>query len=291
MGLIRLSKCPGWIALQPILIERLENVELVFQQSRHRAEILFRLEVLQDRIDCTCILLQLDDDERPFAEDIAVIEPFRSTIFLDTHSEPECLFMSDSEFTEIVMNWHRERKEYILSLLPRELTEDIEGNPVHDPLSLEVAYFCGNGEPTIQYYYQAICRSRKDSGAIPSNAPKEISLLGPKEFRRPWHWDRNRWTFDSDRYVAATIMMTYLGMDPRSTRPGDFLLHCNHVRLQCAQCEERGLHNCWSAVSAKAYLIYEGTLMTVRQIQHELQYHRDNAILPGGLKWRIDCQC
>jgi len=259
MGLIRLSKCPGWIALQPILIERLENVELVFQQSRHRAEILFRLEVLQDRIDCTCILLQLDDDERPFAEDIAVIEPFRSTIFLDTHSEPECLFMSDSEFTEIVMNWHRERKEYILSLLPRELTEDIEGNPVHDPLSLEVAYFCGNGEPTIQYYYQAICRSRKDSGVIPSNAPKEISLLGPKEFRRPWHWDRNRWTFDSDRYVAATIMMTYLGMDPRSTRPEDFLLHCNHVRLQCTQCEERGLHNCWSAVSAKAYLIYEGT--------------------------------
>lgn len=265
---------------------------MIAQQGRQKGRILYRLSALQDKIDRTCILLPLDHDERPFAEDIAVLEPFRSTIFLDTRDEPECMSMSESELTKIVMNWHRERKEYILSLLPRELTEDFEGNPVHDPLSLEVAYFRGNGEPTIQYYYQAICRSRKESGAIPSNAPKELLLLSLSEFRRPWQWDRNRWTFDSDRYVIATTLMIYLGMDPRSTRPGDFLFHCSHIRLQCAQCEpgEGGLHDCWSAVSMKAYYDLEGSSKTFLQIQHELQFHINNAILFGGLKWFIDCQ-
>ena len=140
---------------------------------------------------------------------------------------------------------------------------------------------------------KSLGRSRKESGAFPSNAPKELLLLSLREFRRPWEWDRNRWTFDSDRYVIATTLMIYLGMDPRSTRPGDFLFHCNHIRLQCAQCEpgERGLHNCWSAVSMKAYFDLEGSSMTFLQIQHELQFHRNNAILFGGLKWLIDCQC
>lgn len=261
-----------WTTLEPALVERLEGANAIFQQSRHRNKILFRLEILQQRIDYTCRVTEIDEDERPFSEDIAILEPFKSTIFQDT-DEPECLFMDDSEFAQVIIGWHLKRKGYILSLLPQELVEDIHGNLVDDPLSLEVAYFCGGGDTTIQYYYQAICRVRQSFGALPADAPKEIQLLGATEFRRPWYWDQDRWTFDIDRYVVATTMMTYLGLDPRSTRPGDFLVHCDRIQLQCLQCkagEERCLCNCWSA------------------IQHELSYHKDNAIWPGELKWRID---
>ncbi|KXN91508.1 hypothetical protein AN958_00770 [Leucoagaricus sp. SymC.cos] len=249
-----------------------KEAEALFQNRRHRNKILFRLDVLQQRIDHICRGAELDEDERPFPEDIAVIEPFRSTIFRDIDDEPACLFMDDLQFAHIVLGWHYERKRYILSLLPEELVQDRGGNKVEDPLSLEVAYFCRNGSTAVQFYYQAICRIRESFGDLPIDAPREVLLLGLGQFRRPWQWDRYKWTFDLDRYRATTTMMIFLEMDPRLTKPGDFLSSCATVKLQCVQCkaeEDGGLRNCWSAV------------------QHELEYHRDNLFLPGELKWRV----
>jgi hypothetical protein len=230
----------------------LEEARQVVHKRHHKTQILFRLDTLQQRIHNACKIVDIDDDERPLPEDIAILEPFKSTIFQFTDNESACLFVDDVHFVQLVSNWHRERKEYMLSLLPKDLTEDIDGNQVPDPLSLEVAYFCGNGDPTIQYYYQAICRVRQNFGELPSDAPRELLLLSPGEFRRPWHWDRTRWTFDFDRYTVAATMMIYLGMDPRFTSPGNFLSRCVDIQLHCIQCkeeEDRGRRNCWSAVS------------------------------------------
>jgi hypothetical protein len=256
--LTRFPNYPEWNILQPIFIERLKGAKLVVQKRRQLNKIVFRLDILRQRIDHACSNHEknadtpLPHDERPLPEDIAVLEPFRSTIFQDTEDEPECLFMGDQQFGHLLLNWHRERKEYLLSLLPRELTENLDGSLVHDPLSLEVAYFCGDDHPGVQLYYQAICRIRPDLGALPDDAPTEVALLTPGEFHRPWQWDRDRWSFDTDRYTAATTMMIYLGINPRTATPWDFLCASADIELQCMQCEpggDHGLRNCWSAVS------------------------------------------
>lgn len=228
---------------------------------RRREKIIKRLKILQGRIERSCEgpCKNLDDDERPFAEDIAVLEPFKSTIFRHTDEDPKCLSMNDLAFAQILIEWHQERRQFILSLLPNDLTEDTGGNKVPDTLALEAVYFRGGCDNAIQYYYHTMCRFRQwqASGEMPGDAPRELCLLNAGDFRRPWNWDRARWSFDSERYTVTTTMLKYLGMDPRTTTPAEFLLDCDLVRLHCILCDttEPVLHNCWSAVGTLMFCI------------------------------------
>lgn len=291
VGSINLTIAIEWNALYPTLMERLEEAKVVYQKRRHRNKILRRFKVMQEQIDRICGdgNSVLGDDERPFAEDISVLEPFRSMIFQDTDEDPKCLSMDDSTFRQVMVDWHHERKQFILSLLPADLIKDVDDNEVRDPLHLEAVYFCGGGDDTVQYYYHTLCRSRQTSGEIPSDAPKEFSLLYKGEFRRPWQWDRDRWSFDFERYTVTTTMLVFLGMDPRTTTPISFLIDCDVVRLHCIQCDssEILLHNCWSAVCVLTLMPMAQFDSFRCQMKHELDHHRDNIMFPGELKWRV----
>ncbi len=241
--------------MRPTLITRLEEVQLIGQKHRHKTKVLKRLKTLQERIDLAYRMAEdkediLELDERPFAEDISIIEPFGSTLFQDTNEDPECLYIDDSQLLQLMTEWHRGRKQFILSLLPAYLTEDESGNKIYDPFGLEAVYFCGGDDSSVHYYYSSVCRFRQDSGEIPSDAPAGFHLLAEGEYRRPWHWDQGRWSFDMERHIVTAKMLEFLNLDPTKATPLEFLSNGDLVRLYCLQCDTAGdfLNNCWSAV-------------------------------------------
>lgn len=98
------------------------------------------LQILKQQIDK--LRSSLPVELLPLPEDLAILEPYRSSIFFMASPEPETA-PSDEELAQSITEWNEVRRRCLLSLLPRDLA-DIQGP---DPLELASVFFFVEGYP------------------------------------------------------------------------------------------------------------------------------------------------
>jgi len=168
----------------------------------------------------------------PHPADIAVLEPFRSAIFL---SDTEIVDFGVDAIDRAAKEWMKQRDTFVFSLFPRDIqdryrVEDFQ----HSLHSLLILRFSGP-RPLLTGTIDQVCGSRQSayrSDDLPDPNDREArKFLGEHGSAEPWMWNIQDLSFDMKAFEISKDVITFLGLDPYTTTFDD-LVQCQR-RFTC----------------------------------------------------------
>lgn len=252
-----------WGGLQEKLLLYLQQLKLAYTEVRRREVLLQYLSTIRERINK--LRPSTSGAPLPEAEDLALLDPFRSRIFGECDRTAEVVG-GDEELAESIAGWNESRRRFLLSLIPNYILES-----QCEPLELASVFFSFDGPtPSLAYPHTRAYDHRVIGGQIPNKEPQDLHLL-EKSFTRPWNWDCHLFFFNHRHHQISKNIIKAAGGDPLKTTSSAMDHLSLALTFQCLQCSDFTVVGQWRGA-----------------VEHEATCHFNALELPIHLKWEIN---
>ncbi|EKM82200.1 hypothetical protein AGABI1DRAFT_105514 [Agaricus bisporus var. burnettii JB137-S8] len=269
---VRVDRIKDWQDLEPKLLQHLAFLKTDYLCRQKHKRLENRWHAFEEKFKEWTKNQTMANSIMPRVADIAILEPFRSTIF---GSDTETATFEVDAIDPIANGWVTERNNFILSLLPQSLKDRFEASDFSSLQSLVILRFRALTRyitlDEVLEHRDALWRCEPgDADDIEIRDMLSENAWEFQEVDAPWFWSNENLSFDNKAFEIVKDILEFLGQDPYSTTL--YSLELFEGSFKCISCPP-------------PWLFMRQRCNPVDMIEHDVSYH-DEEWTPAHARWR-----
>lgn len=260
---MRVDRITDWQDLEPKLLQRLDSLKAAYISRQKHMRMENRWRAFEEKFKAWTQDLDVAPEIMPRTADIAILEPFRSTIF---GSDTETAEFDTDDIDRIAKTWLKERDDLLFSLLPQALQDRYQEDNFSSLRSHVILRFRGRNRYVVlgdvYDHRETMWRcGPKDSDDVEIRDILTENAWEFQEMAAPWSWSNEDLEFDNKAFEIVQDVLEFLGLDPYTTILDDLELYegsykclsCPHgwLFMRCSRYSASDMVSCYNSISIR----------------------------------------